>query len=89
MKLEHEIDMYEKDREKKVLDAVCKELYTSTEKYGPFKTTHEAFGVLREEVDEFWDACKANDLTEMEKEAIQVAAMALRFIIDARRTMNL
>jgi hypothetical protein len=89
LKLETEQDMYEKDRENQAIDAVRRELYTSTEKYGTFRTTHEAFGVLREEVDEFWDACKANNLVEMEAEAIQVAAMAIRLIIDARRTKGL
>lgn len=89
MKLEHEIDMYEKDRQAAAVKAVLDELHTSTEKYGPFKTTHEAYGVLAEEVDELWDACKKNDLPNMELEAIQVAAMAIRLVIDARRTRNL
>ncbi len=89
MKLEHEVDMYEKDRQAKAVSAIIEELQRSTDKYGPFKSTHEAYGVLREEVDELWDACKANKLFEMEAEAIQVAAMALRLIIDARRTRGL
>lgn len=65
---------------------VVQEFLTSTEKYGPFNTTHEAYGVLKEEVDELWDACKKNDLSNMEKEAVQVAAMAIRLIVDSRRT---
>ena len=89
MKLEAELDMYEKDRENKAIDAVRRELDTSTQKYGAFRTTHEAYGVLKEEVDELWDACKKNDLQGMEDEAIQVAAMAIRLIIDARRTRGL
>lgn len=89
MKLDNDLDMYEKDREAKVLDDVHKELYTSTQKYGAFRTTHEAYGVLKEEVDEMWDACKRNDLPAMEAEAIQVAAMAIRLIVDARRTRGL
>lgn len=53
---------------------------------GPFNSAHEGFAVLKEEVDELWDHVKVNqkkrDLEEMRKEAIQVAAMAIRFIHD-------
>jgi len=49
----------------------------------PFNSAHEGFCVLKEEVDELWDHIKTNqkkrDLVAMRKEAIQVAAMALRF----------
>lgn len=53
-------------------------------KWPPFNSAHEGFAVLKEEVDELWDHVKVNqkrrDLTEMKKEAKQVAAMALRFM---------
>ena len=48
-----------------------------------FTTAHEGYAVLLEEVDELWDHVKTNqkrrDLIAMRKEAIKVAAMALRF----------
>ncbi len=48
-----------------------------------FNTAHEAFAVLKEEVDELWDHVKTNqkkrDIESMKAECIQVAAMALRF----------
>lgn len=51
-----------------------------------FNSAHEGFAVLKEEVDELWDHVKINqkkrDIEAMKKEAIQVAAMALRFCID-------
>lgn len=49
-----------------------------------FNSAHEGFAVLKEEVDELWDQVKVNqkkrDLDEMRNEAIQVAAMALKFL---------
>lgn len=49
-------------------------------------SAHEGYAVLLEELDELWDHVKTKqskrDLSEMRKEAIQVAAMALRFAVD-------
>jgi len=65
-----------------VVDA-CKELEGATLNWPPFNSAHEGFAVLAEEVDELWDHVKLSqkkrDLQAMRKEAIQVAAMALRF----------
>jgi NTP pyrophosphatase (non-canonical NTP hydrolase) len=47
----------------------------------PFNSTHEGFAVLKEEVDELWDAVKSDASNEqLRVEAVQVAAMAIRFI---------
>lgn len=47
-----------------------------------FNSTHEGFAVLKEEVDEMWDDIKANKLNPSIQEAIQVAAMAIRYVAE-------
>jgi NTP pyrophosphatase (non-canonical NTP hydrolase) len=48
-----------------------------------FHSPHEGYAVIKEELDELWDEIRnGEDKENMKKEAIQVAAMALRFIID-------
>lgn len=62
------------------------EVMMAKEKWPPFNSAHEAFAILKEEVDELWDHVKVNqkrrDLEAMRKEAIQVAAMAIRFALE-------
>lgn len=43
---------------------------------------HHHFAVLKEEVDELWDEVKRDGIPEGQKEAIQVGAMAVRFILE-------
>lgn len=64
------------------LSAIIRELERAESKFGPFHNTHEGYAVLLEEVDELWDAIKANDKEHAKKEAVQVAAMALRFLLN-------
>lgn len=49
-------------------------------------SAHESFAILMEEVDELWEYVKTKQgkrsIVDMRKEAIQVAAMALRFAMD-------
>lgn len=60
-----------------------REAEQAMENWPQMNSAHEGFAVLKEEVDELWDHVKTNqkrrDLIAMRKEAIQVAAMALRF----------
>ena len=48
-----------------------------------FNSYHEGFAVIKEELDELWDEIKGEQRkNELLKEAKQVGAMAIRFIID-------
>lgn len=66
-----------------MLEAVDHEVDKATAAWPPMNSAHEAFAVLLEEVDELkahvWTKQKNRDLAAMRKEAIQVAAMAIRF----------
>jgi len=45
-------------------------------------SAHEGYAVLQEEVDELWDDVKHDNLPGALDEALQVAAMGVRFIYD-------
>lgn len=64
------------------LQKVKTECLQAMRDWPPYNSAHEAYGVLMEEVEEFWDHVKTNqkrrDLPNMKKEAIQIAAVALR-----------
>lgn len=68
------------------LHAASTEAIRASAAYAAFNSAHEGFSVLNEEVDELWDHVKVKqgrrDIEAMKKEAVQVAAMALRFIVD-------
>ena len=65
---------------------VVEELSKAQAHYPPFNTEHEGYAILLEEVDELWDEIKRKqskrDKEKIVKEAIQVAAMAMRFVVD-------
>ena len=66
-------------------ESILAELDRAQRCFPAFHSAHEGYGVLLEEVDELWDAIRANDRGAhgMDKEAVQVAAMALRFLVDS------
>ncbi len=66
----------------KVLEEAKTELLRAEAKFARFNSRHEAYAVLQEEVDEMWDEVKNNDHPKARKEAVQVAAMALRYLRD-------
>ena len=66
------------------MSAIIAEYQRATELHGEMASAHEGFAVIKEEVDELWDEIKRKHRKPeaMRKEAIQVGAMALRFLVD-------
>lgn len=73
------------DLEQAALEA-CREAERAEAAWPKFNSAHEGFAILNEEFDELkahvWTNQKRRDIHAMKKEAVQVAAMALRFIVD-------
>ena len=70
-----------------VPEEVTDELARARSKFKPFNSAHEGYAVILEELDELWDVVKLRHdsperTAKMREEAIQVAAMAMRVIID-------
>jgi hypothetical protein len=72
----------------KAIFDVLSECARASAKFPAFSSRHEAAAVLLEEVDEFWDAIKKNDHSGAVAEAVQVAAMALRYLIELRGPLD-
>ena len=65
------------------MENVYAEVRRAQELFPPLHSAHEGYATLLEEVDELWDEVKGNHPdreSRMKSEAIQVAAMALRFV---------
>lgn len=67
---------------------IAREANQAREKFAAFNSSHEGYAVIAEELDELWDDVKANDVAHAIEEAVQVGAMALRFIADMRLKMQ-
>ena len=64
--------------------SILNEAYRAADLYPDFNSPHEGYAVIKEEVDELWEEIKKKDRDpeQLRKEAIQVGAMALRFLVD-------
>lgn len=71
-----------------VLELVGQELQEAQTKFPPFNSAHEGYAVILEELDELWTVVKANHRRSAIDEAVQVAAMAVRFVLDIDRPIT-
>ncbi len=76
------------DRAEAVLDAIRREYQRARTKHAPLHSGHEAVGVIDEEFVEFRDAVyfgvdRRGERSDPAREAIQVAAMALAYVVEA------
>ena len=71
---------------------VYAEYERATSSYPPFASAHEGLAVILEEYEELKDEVfknpKKRDYNAMKREAIQVAAMAIRFLVDVEPKYN-
>lgn len=54
--------------------------------YRPMTSYHEGYAIIKEEMEELWDEIKrkpsSRNKKRLQEEAVQVGAMALRFLYD-------
>lgn len=85
----HSLSELEISKIKSILSLVEVELYKAIISYKPFNSPHEGYAVMLEEVDELWEEVKKKpskvSVKKMQKEALQIAAMAVRFVYDSCR----
>lgn len=74
-----------------ILDLILEEYIRATSKFPrPFSSGHEGYGVIKEELDELWDEIKQDGGKQRKKEeAVQLAAMAVRFIAELCKEDNI
>lgn len=72
------------ERQELAIADVVAELHRARAKFPDFGTGHYGYAVILEELDELWDEIKKKNPSRerLRAEAMQVAAMALRFMID-------
>ena len=69
-----------------ILQAILDEYKQARKTHGEFASPHEAYAVILEELDEFWDEVKkfkpGDSKVDMRNELIQVASTALAAIME-------
>jgi hypothetical protein len=86
------LDQKTEDNMHMALNDIMNEFVRAATKFGPMNSAHEGYAVILEEMDELWDHVKMNqtkrDMAAMRTEAVQCAAMCLKFIVNICDTNN-
>jgi hypothetical protein len=71
-----------------VLGDVGREVERAAKKFAPFNSPHEGWAVIKEELDELWEHVRDDTgrSQQARTEAIQIAAMAVRYAADLTET---
>lgn len=72
------------DTPENIAQAILGEYRRARLRFDPLRGPHEGYAVILEELDEAWDEIKANNLPKARKEMLQVAAMALAFLVEVK-----
>jgi hypothetical protein len=71
-----------------ILREIGQEVMRARAKFAVFNSAHEGYAVILEEVDELWEEVKKRsslrDKAAMHTEAVQIGAMAVRFLTDIK-----
>lgn len=72
------------DRRARILEMIDIEFGRAINKFGSFNSGHEGKAVIEEELDELWEEVRRDRPggAAATREAIQIAAMAMRFVFD-------
>lgn len=75
------------ERIDEVMALVRAELINACEKHRSMHSGHEGYAVIQEEVEELWQRVKCNQGSDeyARAEAIQIAAMGARYVLDIAR----
>lgn len=77
-----DLQPFDRKRAERIAALIVNELESASKKFGAFNSTHEGYGVIKEEFDEAWDAIKRDNFLDAKIEMIQMGAMVMRFIYD-------
>jgi len=80
----NELKTYDVNRLQVIALAMVTELQIASGKFAPFNSPHEGYAVIKEELEELWEAVKRNDIRQACGEAVQLGAMAMRFLYDIK-----
>lgn len=68
-----------------IIKDVMEEVSFAEKKYTPYRSSHEGYAIIKEEVDELWDEVKMKNQSYARQytEAKHIACTAIRFMIYA------